>query len=522
MRYEVYRSRETPRTEDVHPATAAPPEERAAGATSADLSWLDLRDAFSSRRRTQASPSTDALSRPVQPSREGASATGWAALRRTVAQLSRQTTGQRLKHVNAAIKALRTNIEQDDGDGEPGESVRVVRAAQRVATAVADAERRGPATPAALEGLVARVGELAGLLELEPPAELPPMFLDVAAPGHGELVVRERRTHFGPGHVSTTDSDVVVQANDCHLDAVDHYHVRRVTLDCKSLYRDPLAVERFADVMADPSDRAVGALKDRLRHLAGPPREDGVQAYRREISPYVSVDSHRSKLVNQGDGAKLRVRAHYHVRETVIPLAEMLNERPELIGELAAAFRGGPHASDPAATMLTAVGDLETRDLLAGAPDLGHRNTSVTHSFRGASVDLASAVMVGYGNTISRRSEIDLATRLGGSLKKLDVALARAVSTHPLAPVTSPTEQNPAIPTPSNPGTRAPAPRSPQGLASSTPGTPRTTRDPWTSEDPPAPVPIATPPRPISPAAPAPPPTEPAEQDKEFWPYFTI
>jgi len=312
------------------------------------------------------------------------------------------------------------------GAGEPGRSAPMVMAARQVATEVAEVERRGLLAPEALQNLVGRVEELASLLEFEPRVELPPLFLDVAAPEHGEVTVSEGWTHFGPKHVTTNDSDVVVQANECHLDAVDHYHVRRVTLDCASLYEDPAVVDGFAQVMTDPSERNIGALKALLRGRVGPPRPDGVQAYRKETSPFVSVDSHRSKVVNQGDQAEMRVNTHYHVRETVIPVAEMLNERPELIADLAAAFRHEPGAADPAAKMLTAVGDLDTRDLLHGAKGLADGGTSVKHSFGGAKVDFASAVMVGYGNTMTRRSEISLSSRVGGTVKKLDKALARA------------------------------------------------------------------------------------------------
>nr|WP_221379607.1 hypothetical protein [Actinoplanes polyasparticus] len=131
-------------------------------------------------------------------------------------------------------------------------------------------------------------------------------------------------------------------------------------------------------------------------------------------------------MVNQGDQAEIRVNTHYHVRETVIPVAEMLNERPELNADLAAAFRHEPGAADPAAKMLTAVGDLDTRDLLHGAKGLADGGASVKHSFGGARVDFASAVMVGYGNTMTRRSEVSPTSRVGGTVKKLDKALARA------------------------------------------------------------------------------------------------
>lgn len=348
-----------------------------------------------------------------------------------------------------------------DRAASPDAVVAAALAAREVCREIAVAAGAGRLRGDLLDRIEPWLGALGDALDedLDVPRRRTPMWLDVASPPHGRVNVRGLRTHFEAGHVTAGDSDVVVQADDCRLDAIDHYHVRRVSLDCTSLYRDPAVIEAFVAVMLDPSDRNVGAFAALLRGLVGPPVETGEALHREAIAPHATSLAEHSGLVVQGDGTTLSSTTHYHVRETVIPLAELLNARPELIRSLAAALRPETGAADPLAEILSAVGALEIHDLLRRATGLDDGVTEVSRSFGGTRVDLAAAVLVGCGNELRRRSEIDVAPRLGGHLAKFDRAVARRYATVAAAepkpaeqdrpgesPIQRPPERRPAAP----------------------------------------------------------------------------
>ncbi|MGC4818697.1 hypothetical protein ACLQ27_14520 [Micromonospora sp. DT63] len=271
-----------------------------------------------------------------------------------------------------------------------------------------------------VEALAAHLG--AALAVEERVAPQPPKWLDVASPAHGHVNVSGVLTAFSKGHVTTADSATVVTANNCTLEAEDHYHVRRVSLDCRSLYEDTKAMAAFVRAMHDPSPDNTAQLLARLEGIIGPRRPVGPQQYRHRLPAAVATHTARAAVVAMGTGSTAHTETNYHIRETVVPLAELLLLRPDLIAALAVR-RDGDTLAGP---LLAALGTVEDPVLLRNARSLPSVGTSVSHSLGGTRVRLASAVMVGYGNTLTATSTVKRGQLGHTNLNRFDRTLAKS------------------------------------------------------------------------------------------------
>ncbi|MEV7329723.1 hypothetical protein [Micromonospora sp. NPDC093244] len=285
----------------------------------------------------------------------------------------------------------------------------------------------------------------------------PPKWLDVASPAHGRVNVSGVLTAFSKGHVTTADSATVVTANDCTLEAEEHYHVRRVSLDCSSLFVDDKAMEAFVYAMLDPSSSNISRLLDRLERLIDPPRDAETQLYHYRLPADVSTHTERSAAVVMGTGSTAHTTSNYHVRETVVPLDELLLRHPDLIYDLAMR-RDGDTLGEP---LLAALGQVEDPVLLRNARSLPPVQTSVSHSLGGTRVRLANAVMVGYGNTLTATSEVQRGQSRLTNLSRLDREVQRTKNAmrewpEPPQPPDMPPQREPSSSSPPLPEPRFP------------------------------------------------------------------
>ncbi|WP_328470348.1 hypothetical protein OHA21_04310 [Actinoplanes sp. NBC_00393] len=252
-------------------------------------------------------------------------------------------------------------------------------------------------------------------------SELPPLWLDVVAPAHDRLVVWESSAPCEPQRLTTADTPVVVQANNCRLDAREHYRIRRVSLDCEDLYRDPAVLEAFLTMMLDPSEANHEAFKARVSPGLPDRAPEGERRCGRQLPPSVAMLADGADVVAQGDNSRLRTETCYHVEEAAIPLAELLVDNRDLAVAMAARFGAGPadrSAGDPLGIIRGMVDGIADEDLLTYTDELG-RGASVSRSLFEQRVNLAGAVMVGYGNQLNQSTRIGLAWGAGWMLKEM-------------------------------------------------------------------------------------------------------
>ena len=272
------------------------------------------------------------------------------------------------------------------------------------------------------QGIAKETGELAALLgarfgeAVRTDRDRVPLWLDVASPTHGRINVAGERHRFPAGHVETRGTTALVAADNCELRTVDHYHVRRVTLDCESLHRDGPALEAFVAVLVDPSEENIAALRERLREIVQPDAVPDVQMYHQQLPARVETRSDQDDVVFLGDSSTVRSTTRYHIRETVVPLADLLHHRPGLIEALAEEY---VHGVSPIA-ILAALGDVDDMEVLRHARGLDDGETSVTHDMGTVRVGLASAVMIGYGNRITASTTVKTGKPKEGNLSRFD------------------------------------------------------------------------------------------------------
>ncbi|MEV4641417.1 hypothetical protein AB0J80_29140 [Actinoplanes sp. NPDC049548] len=281
--------------------------------------------------------------------------------------------------------------------------------------------RESPAARSRIEAgfqkLVEQIGpRLDGLDEALKLHDLPPLRLQVVAPAHDRLVVWEAWGRAEPRRVTTTDTGAVVQANNCRLEAEEHYRVRRISLDCEPLYR-PAVLDAFAAMMADPSRANHEAFRSLVAAGRPEPAAGEVREYGRDLAPTTALIADGADVVAQGDGTRLTSTTCYHVEEAAIALTDLLVDNRELVEAMAAQFAGRSSAAgDPLRIIRGMVAGLGDSDLLTYADEL-QRGAEVTRNVFDIGVNLAGAVMVGYGNKLSHTSRVDVSWSAGHALK---------------------------------------------------------------------------------------------------------
>jgi len=212
-------------------------------------------------------------------------------------------------------------------------------------------------------------------------------------------------------------------ANDCRLSAKEHYHIKRVSLDCGSFVDDEAAVRALAAMLIHPSDENIRALQREVNRIAGPVRGPVERTYREQLSTGATTRVGGADLVVAGDGSRLRSTTEYHLRETVVPLAELLRDNGDLVRAMAG--RG-----DMKGRILGALRSIADDDLLVNVRDLDDGRTSVRRSNSAIRVDLGAAVMIGAGNRMIRERRVDAARPREGNLARFDRLVRQTLRAH--------------------------------------------------------------------------------------------
>jgi hypothetical protein len=372
-----------------------------------------------------AEPAADRASEENTGTPEHATNTRWEAAAEAVDRIRHFAEAHGLDRIHQAALRLcgpvnASSAEAQNHQSRPATLVRTLTAARELAREIDTAASVRALTQHQHEHLMQDLDRLAHCLgtdfELIAAPVREPKWLDVASPAHGQVNVAGARTFFHPGHVAATDAAAVVVADDCTLDAVDHYHLRRVSLDCGSLLRDRDAVESFAVMLTDPSDENIRVFRQQLRRIVSPVPEPGRQVYRERVATTVTTHLDGPDVAILGDESQVRSKTLYHVRETVVPLADLLHQREDLIRALAAR----PDDANRETPIMAALAEIEDAALLRYAWDTGETPTTVRRWWKTRQVDLAAAIMVGAGNTLTRSSEIEAGRPRAGNLARFD------------------------------------------------------------------------------------------------------
>jgi hypothetical protein len=236
-----------------------------------------------------------------------------------------------------------------------------------------------------------------------------PLTLEVASPAHGELQVTGLARFVPARAVTSRDSAVVVEGDDCALRPIDHYHVRQVAMPFDPLL-EPGSRARAAvvELIKDHSDDGIKRFQHEMRRLTETTEERDTQASLPVHDRPVIVATN-SKLVQQGDRSKIAVTTHWEIMRSDVQVIDVLAASSALVESFAAAVTD-PEPAGATRTFLRQA--LDAADLSDDAALLDHSTgleeaaTSVFALFGVNAVNHAGAVMVGAGNTLDPGMEV--------------------------------------------------------------------------------------------------------------------
>ena len=317
---------------------------------------------------------------------------------------------ERLDRVQGAATRLRDQLTESrtvarGGEPRPVQAVRLLTAGRSLARELDILGFLGVLRDGQDERMQAELDGVAGLLgtDVEDLTDRArgPRWLEVASPSHGAVDAERRWGRFNAEYVDARRAGTVVIADHCEFEATDRYRVDRLSVDASSIYDDRGTLEALADVLDNPSEQSVGALRKHLKRITASVPEPGEQRYRQKLSERTRTEVSESDVVIVGDGADLHGTTRYHVREVTVPLAELLLEREDLIWALAGRDPANSDRRDreamqrPILKALREIGD----DSLLRHTARTDGDTTVRQLFRGTEVDLAAAVISAPGTT---------------------------------------------------------------------------------------------------------------------------
>ncbi|WP_203835375.1 hypothetical protein [Winogradskya humida] len=336
----------------------------------------------------------------------------------------------RLDRVHGAATRLRDQLTESrtvarGGEPQPVQAVRLLTAGRALARELDVLESLGVLHEGQHERMQAGLDSIAGLLgtDVEDLTERArgPRWLEVASPSHGAVDAERKWGRFNANYVDARRAGTVVIADHCEFEATDRYRIDRLSVEASSIYDDRGALEALAEVLDNPSEQSVRALRKHLKRItAANMPEPGQQRYRQKLSERTRTEVAECDVVIAGDGTDLHGTTRYHLRQVNVPLAELLLEREDLIWALAGR---GPASNDrrdreamqqPILKALREIGD----DTLLRHTGRTDGDTMVRQQFRGTKVDLAAAVMIGAGNHLTRISEVDRGRTRDGNLAR--------------------------------------------------------------------------------------------------------
>jgi hypothetical protein len=391
-------------------------------------------------------------------------------------------TARRLEQsLKGAFSPWTSDATRADRLGEAGETT------QRLREQLLPRRADSPEQAKSREGILAQTEKLNSLLAATlAPEHSPgidragphPATLDVVSPSHGRVRVSGLAQFFPAHAVHARRSTAVVTGDNCELQSVDHYHVRRVTVSLDPLMErgspGHIALQRLIE---DPTDRGIARFQRSMGGIVRPVEQRQTQAsVPVRLRHLTSVTS--SEMVQQGSESRTDLVTHYMVEESELPIVDLLARDSGLVRSLAAAATADESTHGPATQQFLrrtarCAGHADDLTLLEHSSDLHTPDTLLLGLFGVDIADQASVVMVGSGNRLDQdmavhRSRLSAGTVLDdiGRLRE-QTAPARAVQP-PVAPI----EVRVPRPTPWQPR--------PPGYDTTNPGgsTPRAPRDP--------------------------------------------
>jgi hypothetical protein len=243
------------------------------------------------------------------------------------------------------------------------------------------------------------------------PRLLPAARLDVASPAHGQVRTCGLARFFPAHTIHAQRSTAVVAGNNCTLQSVDHYHVHRVSVSLDPLLTDGPAREALQQLLRAPHDSArIADFQRALRRLSTASADRGPTHDSTSARPSHVTSVMASTAVQQGDGSRMNVTSRYVVEESVLPIVDLLAEDKDLVRSFAEALledQPGPGRVAFLRDLRRVCGSVDDLALLDHARDLDASDTHLLCLFGFAFADQASAVMIGSGNELVVRMQVD-------------------------------------------------------------------------------------------------------------------
>lgn len=241
------------------------------------------------------------------------------------------------------------------------------------------------------------------------PAASGPLTLEVASPSHGHVRVTGLARFFPARVVSATNCTSVVEGNDCTLQSVDHYHVRRVSMPFEPLLEPgSRASDALCALVKDHSDGGIKRFQRELQQLVELPEQHETRASLPvRHDPLMVVTG--SKVVQQGNGCDLQMKTQYVVEGSELQVIELFARSLPLVRSFVAAAterKAGAGAREFLRQSLAAADRVDDIELLDHGIGLHAPETSIWALFGVTAVNQASAVMVGIDNEIDARWQV--------------------------------------------------------------------------------------------------------------------
>jgi hypothetical protein len=222
-------------------------------------------------------------------------------------------------------------------------------------------------------------------------------------PPHAGIHVIGFRSWFHRS-VTVTESSGISVGNQCTLKSQDHYHVKLVTVDTKSL-TDLLAERESArdalrDLVLDPDDS--DAAQRFQRAIRPPDTPEAPTAYRQRLDPGFPVVITDSSDIQVGDGSTMNVDNDYDIGESALPLVELLATDRSLVKAFVEHFTDPTSREYPNA-LTRAAGRVDDDTILCGATRIESAPTTVLFDNAGGGIHVDSAVngvLIGVGNRL--------------------------------------------------------------------------------------------------------------------------
>jgi hypothetical protein len=221
-------------------------------------------------------------------------------------------------------------------------------------------------------------------------------------PPHAGIHVIGFRSWFHQG-VTVAESSGISVGNQCTLKSEDHYHVKLVTVDMKSL-TDVLAERESArdalqDLVQNPDDAEAATRFQRA--IRPPDTPEAPAAYRQQLDPGFPIAIKESTDIQVGDGSTMNVDNKYDISESALPVVELLATDRNLVKAFAEHFTN-PTSLDYPKALTRAASRADDNTVLCGATQIESAPATVLFDNAGGiHVDGAvSGVMIGIGNRL--------------------------------------------------------------------------------------------------------------------------